>query len=183
MDCKDNTTTSETESARLGTDSHSALEDYSNKIIHQMTKKHWKVTYHIALNFWGSKFSQIATFENFVEIILWILLHTHAAHVICCGRGCTIALPSAWARSCQQSNAYSKSISLKRFPCGFNGLAPGHCLAWKVCVSHIKFLLKYFCKQWKISEIHEIKDPWKFCTRWYFFCWMCISTCHPHLLS
>ena len=26
----------------------------------------------IALNFWGSKFSQIKIFEDFIEIILWI---------------------------------------------------------------------------------------------------------------
>ena len=56
MDNKDDTTTSETDGARLGTDSHNALEEYSNKILQKSTGN-----YRIAQNFQGSKFLQIAS--------------------------------------------------------------------------------------------------------------------------
>ena len=36
--------------------------------------------YNIALNFQGSRFSRIAIFEDFVEIIFVNLLHVHTAH-------------------------------------------------------------------------------------------------------
>ena len=90
------------------------------------------IHYCIALNFQGSKFSQIMTFEDFVEIIhctrtphthniLWVW-HTGLAYLTH-----TITLSFTWARSCQQSKGYFEGISLERVPCWFDSLVPGCC--------------------------------------------------------
>ena len=131
-------------------------------------------TYCIALNFWGSKFSRIVVFEDFV-LLKWF--HEFAAHACCTSNMLwashtslasvfnmyhAVTLLSGWACSCQQSNAYFEGISLERVPWCFplTLLQSEH----ENCVTCQKFLLKYFCKQFKICEIHKIKDLWKFST-------------------
>ena len=129
--------------------------------------KYWLViTYRIALNFWRlnfHKFSQTVIFEDSVETISWIPCMLWAWYTSQIDLTCTFTLLSAWAHSCQQSNAYFKGISLERLPCGFSSLAPGMLIV--LCCScsenHVvcqKFLLKYFCKQLKFAKLKTFKN-------------------------
>ena len=73
---------------------------------------------------------------------------------------CIVTLSSAWARSCQQSNAYFKGISLKRVPCGFSCIAQ-ECVHWCSCSQSVKtvvhvskhVLLNNFTNGWKFANL------------------------------
>ena len=132
----------------------------------------------MALNFWGSKFSRIVVFENFV-LLKWF--YEFAAHACCTcnmlwawhtslasvfNMHHAVTLLSGLARSCQQSNAYFKGISLERVPWESQDVFRRHSCnqSMKTVLRGKKFLWKYFCKQFKICEIHEIKELWRFST-------------------
>ena len=131
-------------------------------------KIHTISIYLIALNLRGSKFSWIAIFEDFSEIISRIhcmcMPHTYilwAWHTSLAGLSNmhrTVTLSSTRARNCQQSNAYFEGISLERVPCGFGSLAQGCCPSMLLqsehenCVVCQNFSLKYFRKQLQNSR-------------------------------
>ena len=96
--------------------------------------------YHIVQNFWGSKFSQMAVFEHFVEIISWIRCQQCARRIVnvvwawhtgkfylirtvhTVFRARTLASVS---KAMPTLNVYT---SLESVPCRFGSIAPGCCL-------------------------------------------------------
>ena len=94
------------------------------------------LTYRIALNFRGSKFSRIAVFEHFVEIISRIrcLNCAHAANVIIWAWHTSLVLSNTHCHAvvCLSSQLSARQyllegISLESVPCGFDSIVPGCC--------------------------------------------------------
>ena len=142
------------------------------------TSEESRRTYCIALNFWGSKFSRIVVFQDFV-LLKWF--HEFAAHACCTcnmlwawhtslasafNMHHAVTLLSGRARSCQQSNTYFKSISLERVPWEFlysSLRAPG-CFHRHSCnqsmktVSHVKnFYWNIFANNLKFAKFTKLK--------------------------
>ena len=129
----------------------------------------WVYTVCIGLNFWGSKFSQIAIFKEF-EIISRICC-THATrnilwawHTSLSEMHHTITLSSARACSCQQCNAYFEGISFKREFLLDLAAWPWDVVHWRSCSQSVKtvmyqnFLVKYL---YKCLKIYEILKNWR----------------------
>ena len=101
--------------------------------------------YHIALNFRGSKFLQMAVFEDFVEIISRIhcLNNAHTTHIM---YECGIQAKFCHTVSSSQllANLHFDSIFLESLPCGFGSIqhSPGmlsiDSLARKSSSIHVK---------------------------------------------
>ena len=128
-------------------------------------------TYCIALNFWGSKFSRIVVFEDFV-LLKWF--HEFAAHACCTcnmlwvwhtslasvfNMHHAVTLLSSQSHSCQQSNAYFEGISLERVH-----WEPQDVFHWHSCnqnmktVSRVKiFSWNTFANSLKFAKFTKLK--------------------------
>ena len=107
----------------LTTHSHTKSQSHYNVMYCRGT---FRSLYRIALNFWGPKFLQIVSFEDFIEAILRIHGTMHDAH-----RTCNVL--QVWHTSGLSNiyphSVYLQGISLKRVPCGFGSLATRSCLS------------------------------------------------------
>ena len=126
--------------------------------------------YHIALNFWGSKFSQMVVFKDFTEIIPRILClnHVHAAHVMyyrCAIQAEFYLTSTVMLLSALELAPVSKAMPILRrylfweHPLWIWQLSPLmlsiNAFAHEKCSSSV---IEIMC-QW--LKIHEIKDPQK----------------------
>ena len=119
------------------------------------------------LNFWGSRFSRIAIFEEIIlQIICMRMQQTQYTTGVAYKPGLSNThghtISSARARSFLQSNAYFGGISLEWVSCGFGSLAPGCCPSMLLqsecenCVSHKNFRWNIFTNGWKFAKFTKL---------------------------
>ena len=146
----------------------------------------------IALNFRGSKFSQMVVFEDFVKIISRIhcLNHAHTTHVMYMGVAykqvlsdthCHIVV-RARACNCQRSNAYFGGISLGSIPCRFGSMLSIDAFTRENCsLSAKNFHWDNFANGWKFTKFAKLKTHENLALYGkYFMKWAHFQCFHAH---